>query len=389
MMFWAFVGAIALLCVWILLQPALGKTPRALARRDSALAILEDQLAEVERDEARSVIAEPDARAAALEIKRRMIVLGKDGEKDAGAGGRWLVVSAAVVAPVAAIALYLQLGEPSTPSIPIADRAAERQQIAEVSELAERMRTQLASDPESLTEGWVLLGQTYMRMARYADAASAFGNVINRPDARTDTLSRYGEALVAAERGTVTPKAAAAFDRALQMDPRNPAAIYYQALAREQAGDVDGAFMTLKRRLEGAQSGAPWIRSFVERANALATRIGVAPLELEDYGAPRMTTAAEARGPNAAQVEAAGRMSDDQRAQFIRSMVDRLADRLETQPDDLDGWLRLANAYTVLGERAAARSAYRRAETLLTSLPPDDPRRTTVANALASLASGQ
>lgn len=388
-MFWAIVSTLALLCVWLLLQPALGKTPGTLPRRQSALAILDDQLAEVERDTARSMISEPDARAAALEIKRRMIALGKDAEKDIVGGGRWLVVSTAVLAPMAATALYLQLGRPSIPSVPIANRGEERQQIAEVSEIAERMRTQLASDPESPTEGWMLLGQTYMRMRRYADAAAAFSNVINRPDARTDALSRYGEALVAAENGTVTPRAAEAFERALQMDPRNPAAVYYQALAREQAGDVEGAFMTLKRRLEGTRSDAPWISSFVERANALAARIGAAPLELADYGAPRVAASTQVRAPNAAEVEAAGRMSDDQRGQFIRSMVDRLAARLKTQPEDLDGWLRLANAYTVLGERVAALSAYRRAETLLISLPPDDPRRTTVANGLVSLANDQ
>ena len=37
-------------------------------------------------------------------------------------------------------------------------------------------------------------------------------------------------------------------------------------------------------------------------------------------------------------------------------MVDGLAERLETSPDDLDGWLRLAHAYTVLNEPDNARA---------------------------------
>lgn len=53
---------------------------------------------------------------------------------------------------------------------------------------------------------------------------------------------------------------------------------------------------------------------------------------------------------------------------MIRAMVNRLADRLEASPDDLDGWLRLARARTVLGETEQAADAYERAA----ALRPDD-----------------
>jgi cytochrome c-type biogenesis protein CcmH len=50
-------------------------------------------------------------------------------------------------------------------------------------------------------------------------------------------------------------------------------------------------------------------------------------------------------------------MTDEQRTQMIRTMVNRLAARLQQQPDDIDGWRRLARAYTVLGERDKAADA--------------------------------
>ena len=68
-------------------------------------------------------------------------------------------------------------------------------------------------------------------------------------------------------------------------------------------------------------------------------------------------------------------------------MVNRLANRLETTPDDLDGWLRLANAYTVLKDNELAISAYLRAEALLVNTPEGDLRRKTVADGLAKLGS--
>ena len=52
---------------------------------------------------------------------------------------------------------------------------------------------------------------------------------------------------------------------------------------------------------------------------------------------------------------------------MILSMVKRLRDRLNTTPDDTEGWLRLARAYDVLGNLDAAFNAY------LDSAPNDMP----------------
>ena len=49
---------------------------------------------------------------------------------------------------------------------------------------------------------------------------------------------------------------------------------------------------------------------------------------------------------------------------MIRGMVEGLASRLEENPDDLDGRLRLARAYKVLGERDKAREALAQAARL-------------------------
>ena len=62
-------------------------------------------------------------------------------------------------------------------------------------------------------------------------------------------------------------------------------------------------------------------------------------------------------------------MSPEARAQMIRSMVERLAARLEQTPDDLEGWRRLGKAYRVLDEPAKAAQAFSRAA----KLAPQDP----------------
>jgi cytochrome c-type biogenesis protein CcmH len=50
-------------------------------------------------------------------------------------------------------------------------------------------------------------------------------------------------------------------------------------------------------------------------------------------------------------------MKPEDRAQMIRGMVDGLATRLQKNPDDVEGWLRLGRAYGVLEEPDKARDA--------------------------------
>ncbi len=52
-----------------------------------------------------------------------------------------------------------------------------------------------------------------------------------------------------------------------------------------------------------------------------------------------------APGPTQADVAAAAQMAPDDRSAMVAAMVQRLADRLQHEPGDVDGWLRLGRAY--------------------------------------------
>jgi cytochrome c-type biogenesis protein CcmH len=66
---------------------------------------------------------------------------------------------------------------------------------------------------------------------------------------------------------------------------------------------------------------------------------------------------AETAGPTAADVEAAAKLSPEERGKMIAGMVDGLARRLKDNGKDLPGWRRLVNAYAVLGRKDDARAA--------------------------------
>jgi cytochrome c-type biogenesis protein CcmH len=63
-------------------------------------------------------------------------------------------------------------------------------------------------------------------------------------------------------------------------------------------------------------------------------------------------------------MEAMGKLSPDEREKQIRAMVDGLAVKLRDNPNDRDGWLRLANARKVLGQAELSAEAYAKADEL-------------------------
>lgn len=63
------------------------------------------------------------------------------------------------------------------------------------------------------------------------------------------------------------------------------------------------------------------------------------------------------RGPTQEDIKNARRLSTRERVQMIEDMVQRLADRLKGNPDDLAGWQQLARSYRVMGRLREARAA--------------------------------
>ena len=67
--------------------------------------------------------------------------------------------------------------------------------------------------------------------------------------------------------------------------------------------------------------------------------------------------------------KATANASPEEPQAIILAMVDKLASRLESQPDDVEGWARLGRSYMVLNQPDKAKDAYARA----VKLKPDDP----------------
>ena len=375
-MIWGIFAVMVLGGLTIALLPMRRSGMAQVLRADAVPWVLVDQLAEVDRDMARGLVSAPEAEAARQEIRRRMaqVLRRADRQNVTATGGRGALILAAIFVPVMAFGYSSVAGAPDMPAVAFAERADERADMRRIAELAGQLRDRLMADPDGgPTEGWMMLGQTYARMRQFDEAVAALRAASGRDDAVSATWSMLAEAMIRANDGTVTPDAVTALDRALTLDLSNPVAAFYLAIADAQAGEVGAAHDRLTARLAETPGYQSWMDTYIAQANAFAQTLGRAPIAAR---------APVARGPSAADVAAAQEMSEGDRAVFIRSMVDRLATRLEDEPDDVDGWLRLANAYSVLQETDKARDAYRRADALL---PEGDARKTEVQAKLTQL----
>lgn len=353
---WIALAAMTLLAAAFVVVPLLRRSRDPVSRASFDLEVYRDQLAEIERDLARGLLDPDRAGAARGEIGRRALASAEqDSPADAAPSVsppvRWGGALAGLVVCAFAAAGYLTLGSPNLPGRPAAERADSGgpDLAAAVARLAARME----ENPQN-AEGWALLGRSLLRLQRYGEAADAYGRAAALRPRDAELRSLHGEAQVLASDRVVTPAARGTFDAALKIDPKEPRARYYLGLAALQAGKSREAFDIWRALEADSPPNAPWLPILRPRIARLAQQLGV-----ELPAAPQT-----ARGPTSEDVRDAQSMSPQQRQAMIRSMVDGLAARLEDTPDDFDGWMRLGRSYGVLGERAKARDAYKRAASL-------------------------
>ncbi|MDY0871554.1 c-type cytochrome biogenesis protein CcmI [Dongia rigui] len=353
------VFAVMTLVTAVLLALPLFYTRKVKNEAGFALAVYRDQMVELGRDAEAGLIAPDQARLAQIEIERRVLALTDNPQWQPGrAPSHGLLIVAAVVLPLLGFGFYLLIGAPDLPAQPfIAEHAAP----AATSPELQALEADVTAKPTD-AKAWVALAAGYDAAGRAQDAATAYGKAVALGAQDAATLSAYGQAQLIANRGEMNDAAAATFHRALAVDPTNPTARFFLALGKAQAGEVEGALTDWMALEKDTPQDAPWRATLEAHIAKAAERLGKpAPAGTADAASG---AAATAPGPSAADIEAAQAMSPEQQQTFINDMVGRLAEKLKSNPDDLDGWVRLARAYQVLQRSDDARNAWAKAAAL-------------------------
>ena len=361
MILWLILAAMSLLAAAMLVWPLLRRAPDQLPRDAYDLEIYRDQLAELDRDVDRELIPEDQADAARAEIGRRVLAADQalqdhTEQPPAAAARRALPVAVCVIAPVLAVLLYLQGGMPHLTDSGKPAKVATNSDAHDIAPMIEKLKEKLRQSPDDL-EGWTMLARSLFSVSRFGEAASAYANALAMSPGNAGLMARQAESLSFENDGQVTPNARRLFAEAARIDPKNARALYYIALAKLQSGKRREALEDWRGLVAGAAPDAPWLPTLRKRIARLSA-------ELDGGAAASLPAAPAAPGPSASDIKAAQSMSKSDRGAMIRSMVQRLADRLKDEPGDADGWLRLGRAYGVLGDQHKSSDAYGKAAKL-------------------------
>lgn len=224
---------------------------------------------------------------------------------------------------------YVLLGRPE-----LALRASRGPNTQDIASLVAPLVAHLHKAPND-ARGWTMLGKLYLTINDPQDAAKALARAIAIAHASktesAELYSAYGETIVRLSAGAVPPEAAAAFEQALRLDPRDQASRYFLGFALAAHGDNSKAIALWQSLLRDAPANASYRQELVDRIATLSASSGNTP--------------------------------------DIAAMVSGLAARLKAQPDDAQGWQRLVRAYAVLGDKAKANAALKTARAAMVKNP--------------------
>lgn len=364
MAIWAGIAFLALTAIAVvaILRPLMRRAPPAASRAAHGLAVYRDQLSELARDRERGLISDDEARGAEAEIGRRILALSPGGEDAAPAAAKRSWFGPTILAAItvfAALGVYFLVGAPGAPDRPLAARqtdiekarGAQNQALdAQAAELAAK----LVAAPDDQA-GWIRLAMMQQALGRNQEAVDSYRRAYTLSGGAPEVASSLGEALVLAAQGQVTPEAKTLFEGALEREKREPRARFYLGLAESQAGRLQEALKIWASLAADSQPNAPWMPMLTARIQQTAAELGIDPATVLPQPAP---------GPSAEDMQAAQDMTPEQRAAMVRGMVDQLAAKLKDNPNDLEGWLRLARSYRVLDEKEKSADAFKHAAQL-------------------------
>lgn len=155
-------------------------------------------------------------------------------------------VVVAIFVPVAAGALYLQLGNPGAINAVDAPAPADGAQAPSLVDLLPQLEQRLATAPDDV-DGWRLLGRSYLSVNEFAKASSAFEKALALDENDVPTLAQLSESIAMEREGELAGEPLAYLERANALNPDHEHTLWLLSIARQQAGDHEAALAGFDR----------------------------------------------------------------------------------------------------------------------------------------------
>jgi cytochrome c-type biogenesis protein CcmH len=238
--FSAIAVVLLLLALAIVLRPLLKRaTSAVVVRSQSNLEIHRDQFVELQRDLASGSLSPDRYEQAKAELEKRVLDEGATpaDARQAVTPGKTAPIIVGVLIPLAAVLLYLYLGNPQGLVAPDQSPAITPEHFQDMTaKLAARME----QTPDD-AQGWAMLGRAYRTLERFAPANDAFAKAVKLKPDDADLLADYAESLGLAAGRSLAGEPTRLLDRALKLDPHNTKVLALSGSAAYERKDYAAA----------------------------------------------------------------------------------------------------------------------------------------------------
>lgn len=213
------------------LPPLLRKEQAAgahLQRDELNLAVLRDQLRELDADLQAGAIEPAAYESARHELERRVAeeVKPEAVGQVKRADKRWAAIVVGVMVPVLSIAIYSAIGSPAAfdPAQQAANQNAHEITPEQIEGMVEALAKRLQNEPDN-AEGWLMLARSYNALGRFGEASEAYARLVQLIPNNADLFADYADTLAMAKNRSLQGEPEKLIDRALAIDPKNIKAI--------------------------------------------------------------------------------------------------------------------------------------------------------------------
>lgn len=238
--------------LWVLVPLLRGRSPQdGIAVRESNLAILRDQLAELESDLGSGTISAEQYARARTELERHVLeepdVAAGQGGAGAGRGANWTALMLGLLIPLSAFLIYRWVGEPAGLR-PQTEAAEPHVTPDQVDDMVARLAVRLEKNPED-ANGWVMLARSYYVMQRMPEAVAAYAKAVEKVTDDASLYADYADAMAMSQGRRIEGRALELVGKALKIDPTQPKALAMAGTAAFYQKDYRGALLHWEKLL--------------------------------------------------------------------------------------------------------------------------------------------
>ena len=322
------------------------------------------QLADIDANVAAGRLSEDDGQTARAELAREIVshrAALSDRSSPSGVNLNrslgWIVGLTGLVSIFLAIGAYLYLGSPDM----LDTQPPQGQQLAGQNDSAlsdfqtalARVEEQMVADPTDI-RGWQVLGPAYMRLQRFEDAVGAYRKILELAPPTADAETDLAEALLMMTEGDANSEIMALLQSASERDATHVRSRFYLAAEATRAQKWDEAIAAWNELISLSNGQERWLET---ARNGLAAAMARG----EPVEATRSENGADSSGLDTQPGDNTQPAGNASQSEFIRSMVEGLDQRLNTEGGTIEEWTRLVRSLVVLEETDRARLAYEKA----------------------------